>query len=417
MTMTSRPPSPLGRALALAVLIAVLGAGIWKHFTRPAAPEAGAGPSSDPILSVSDASGAAGGRKARPEGPTEAGDVGGQGTTVRKHSNQPGPAESDAGLSQAMDDLFARIAGGDLSADAMREALRQMREAVHATDPAAAAAAIVAFLQSGRDAPTGLAFVVGSEGVLDEAPTWRVALLDWLAQTDPGVASEYSRAFLPGANQPDEYAIALRNLAWLNVDGAFDAEIAAAFSTMLDRPEWLARPSAGFLEAFDVAVALGGADLWRQVGSVLKIEGPGGAMPEHPVNRAAFVALDRLMQREPETLIDILRETPDWLQWAPRHLTSLLTRLDVRSDVQRAFLRDYLLRSGMPAGELEYFATVFPNRNAFVGNRLVSEWEGLREVPGLDRATLETVTTWIDDPAFATVAPHLRVIQGRLATP
>ena len=39
------------------------------------------------------------------------------------------------------------------------------------------------------------------------------------------------------------------------------------------------------------------------------------------------------------------------------------------------------------------------------------------EVHILDRATLETVTTWIDDPAFATVAPHLRVIQGRLATP
>ncbi|MBL9154593.1 MAG: hypothetical protein JNK37_19095 [Verrucomicrobiales bacterium] len=416
--MTPGHPSPIGRTLVLVGTAAALLVGIWFFFPRPSANRGGSPAPSDPTLLAASHPDAP--KMPKPAAPGEADgspDEAAQSRTEKKLAGPAEPVTADPELTRALEDAFDRIARGGLSADDIREALRRMREAIHAADPAGAAAAIVAFLQSGRDAPTGLAFVVGSEGVLDEAPTWRVALLDWLAQTDPGLASDYSRGFLPGANRPDEYAIALRNLAWLNVDGTFDAEIATAFSGMLDRPEWLANPSAGFLEAFDVAVALGGADLWRQVGSVLKIEGPGGAVPEHPVNRAAFVALDRLMQREPETLIGILQETPDWLQWAPRHLTSLLTRLDVRSDAQRDFLRDYLLSGQAPAGELEYFATVFPNLNAFVGNRLVSEWEGLRQAPGLDRATLETVSAWMQDPAFAAVAPHLRVIQGRLSGP
>jgi len=319
----------------------------------------------------------------------------------------------ERGLKRELDSLLAML-GNRAPREEVRSRLQALKTLIHGLPPDSAASAIIAFLQSGLDAPTGLGFVVGGEGVLDEAPTLRVALLDWLAQTDPSQALDYSRALLPLTSHSDEYAIALRNLAWLNPNGALDMEIAAAFAQMLDRGDWLAKPTAGFLEAFDAAVAIGGRDSWLQLGSVLRMETTTGDSPEHPANRAAFIALDRLMLREPETLVALLRDQPDWLSWAPLHRASLLTRLDVRSESQRAFLRGYLLSGAHFPGELEYFSSVFPNVNRFSGNRLVTEWEGMQATPDLDQATLDQVRHWTTDPAFSGLIPHLQTILQRI---
>lgn len=80
-----------------------------------------------------------------------------------------------------------------------------------------AAEALIAELQTGRDLETGLQFVVGAEGVLDEAPSYRSALLDLLGQTDPEAALHFSQSILENTQSPDEYALALRNVAWMSL--------------------------------------------------------------------------------------------------------------------------------------------------------------------------------------------------------
>lgn len=77
----------------------------------------------------------------------------------------------------------------------------------------AAVSAIRQYLDSKADATTHLGFKVGGGGWLDEAPTLRTFLLDELARLDPAAAADYARVILGGMDSPDEWAVALRDLA------------------------------------------------------------------------------------------------------------------------------------------------------------------------------------------------------------
>lgn len=327
-----------------------------------------------------------------------------------KAATQWTEATADPELLRFGRDLRERLARGEMSAEEARAAFERWRELVHEADPAEAAAALLMILESGEDASTGLSFLVGAEGVLDEAPSLRVAALDLLGQTDPRAALAASRAFAETSDNPDELAILLRNVAWLNRDGTEDAWLAASFRRMLDEEQWLAEPTTGFLEAFDVAVAVGGAEVWRDLGSVLRMDGA----DNHPANQAAFVALDRLMLREPEVLVTILQEDPRWLDWAPDHRASLLSRLDVRDAEQRQLLEHFLPALAANEDLAFYFGSVFPNRNAFSGDRLVTAAEGSAGSTAHDQAALARVRGWLRDPAFQTAWPMLRLVEARL---
>jgi hypothetical protein len=307
-------------------------------------------------------------------------------------------------------DLGEKLRQGGMSREEARAELQRWQELVHEGDPGEAAAALVAILESGEDAPTGLGFLVGAEGVLDESPSLRTAALDLLAQTDPRQALEASRALALETDNPDELALALRNVAWLNRDGSENAFLTAQFRRLLDEENWLAEPSAGFLEAFDVAVSVGGEPMWRELGSVLQMEG--GA--RHPTNQAAFVALDRLMLREPGVLVRLMQSDPNWLDWAPDHRASLFSRLDVREESQRRALEKFWPTLGGDPDLAFYFASVFPNRNAFSGYRLVTTAEGVAGSTAQDRATLAQVRAWMNDPALQAVHPALRLVEVRL---
>jgi len=306
--------------------------------------------------------------------------------------------------------LLSRLRSG-APASEVRAALRDSKRVVHAAAPDEAAAIVIALLETGQDAVTGLGFVVGSEGVMDEQPTWRTALLDFLGQTDPAQFIAYSRVLLGTTTSPDEYALALRNLGWGNVNGRFDTEIRGYFAAMLDRPEWNQQPTVGFLEAFDLAVE---AEATEELVSVLEPAGPDG---ESAVSRAAFVALDRIMLRSPEKLVGKFLANPLYLSSTPLHRASLLSRLDVRQPGQSEILSSYLQRGDHAPGELQYFADLFPNGNRFASHRLVTTPEkggGILAMQQLDRATLETLRGWVDRPEFAGHRAELAQIILRL---
>lgn len=254
--------------------------------------------------------------------------------------------------------------------------LRRLRETLHAIpddEEAAAAAAIVAFLKTGEDAPTGLPFVVGADGMMDAVPTFRNALLDLLPSLDPLAALAVARELLDRKADADEYAMALRNLAWNDLDGDLRAELDRRFADMLKQP-WFDQPSGGFLEAFDIAVELGSASSFGQMTEAARKAMSGS---NSLVSRAAFMSMDRLILRAPQLLENALAD-PGWLDFAPEQRASLVSRLDLtRPGAETLFLR-YLERA--QPEELDYFADLFPNGNYLHGHRLVTGDDRARSI-------------------------------------
>lgn len=312
--------------------------------------------------------------------------------------------------------FHARLQAGMSRPDTLA-ALRDLKQQVHDLPPEVAAATVIAALQLGDDAATGLAFIVGDEGVLDESPTLRTALLDLLGQTEPEAAIAYSQTVLNDATTPDEYALALRNLGWLNHEGELSAELTRHFGAMLDNTEWRTRPTDGYLEAFDIAVAVGGKEMITDLVSVLRLSN-GESTAQSAVNRAAFIALDRIMLREPDTLAAIYMQDPSFMDFAPNHRASLLSRLDPASAPQADALRNYLRAVPADSPELTYFARIYPNGNFFEGNRLVSGWEtpGIVQIQQRDARALEFINQLLADPTYANVAPSLQKISKRLTS-
>lgn len=291
--------------------------------------------------------------------------------------------------------------------------LREIKSLALSEEPTTAAEAIINALAGKNDALTGLGFVVGGGGVLLEAPTFRTALLDILGQVEPFAAAAHARvAVLDPTITPDEYAVALRNLAHGPRDKFSAAEVRTAFSRMLSRRDWRNHPTSGFLEAFDTAVETSAFDEIAPL-----IVDPGGA-PESLVSRAAFIAADRIMLKNPATVVQSFRAHPAVLASAPFHRASLLSRLDVREPEQLALLEDYLLGNHQAPGELEYFLDIFPNGNAFVGNSLITRGgvtaPDIESVARADAAALRALHRWISLPAFSTEIPRLDRVINRL---
>jgi hypothetical protein len=293
------------------------------------------------------------------------------------------------------------------------ELLAELKKLLHHADPDEAAAALVAFLETGADSPTKLGFKIGPEGIMEETPTLRTALLDLLGQTDPTQSADYARVIMGTTRSADEYALAMRNLAWSSPGDTLQAELKNAFLGMLGRSEWRMNPTTGFLEAFDLAVATGAL---QEVAPLLQNQPVGVAEP--PISRAAFVALDRMMLRNPDMVVATFVRDPSFLAQAPFHRASIMTRLDPRQPSQKDLLAQYLLRPDHASGELDYFAGVFPNGNRFSSHRLTTGWEaggGIAEQDAIDQAVLQTLEEWAIDPKFAATSDTLQKIHDKLA--
>lgn len=283
-------------------------------------------------------------------------------------------------------------------------------------DPVSGAAAIIAELRSGVNRETGLPFLVGPEGVLEAAPTWRTTLLDWLGQMDPRQAAAYSREILQTTNSADEYALALRNLVWTMPPPLATAEIAGYLQNLLDRPDWRANPSAGYLEAFDIALELGETGLQQMLGA-LRSAAPGDSVADRAVEHAAFVALDRLLLRDPALFVRTTEKSPELLRDLPDHRASFYSRLDVREPQQARFLESYLRQTPPDSPEMLYFFSIFPNPNRFVNHRLVSQSSAERPTEPMvevDRAVIERAKQWLGNPELAPQHENLRFLILRL---
>jgi hypothetical protein len=297
------------------------------------------------------------------------------------------------------------------SADAAnsRRSLAQWRAELAAMPRDAAVSAIRQFLNSKEDAPTHLGFKVSGSGLLDEAPTLRTFLLDELARIDPAAAADYSKVILAGMDSPDEWAVALRNLA--SGDSSADGRALLEQKTiaMLQYQPWQQNPSVGYLEGFDVAVYLGGTDLLPTLSDLVRQQDPA-------LSHASYLALDRLVINNPATVLGALEAAPDLMQGREATRADYFARADVRDPQQRQVLETYLLNPSLSASELQTFAGIYPNANYMISPNLLTPTPTPDHNALMDRdaQSLAVVQQWMADPRFASLGPALQSITARL---
>jgi hypothetical protein len=333
----------------------------------------------------------------------------------------PAPKGADtaavAEVTRTLDQALAVLR--DSSNPDKTEALRAVRDALHRVEPTVALAAIRQFLTSGQDASTGQRFKVGEGGALEEAPTLRTFLMDELgslsneAHTADG--AEVAREVLSAKNSADEWALAMRNLAWADPQGS-KVELAAKARELMNYAPWQQAPSGGYLEAFDAAAYSGDATLIETLVPL--------GREKSPVQQAALVALDRLSAMAPAQVADYLNSHPDTLADRPLLRADYMGKVNLSDSGQKAQAETYLQRTdvsleekskflarlGMPAGFVsdnlltpsEIVPMPLLERRALV-NRTAGDWAASGKYPALQSALQTLITNTA--PSAASLEP------------
>jgi len=273
-----------------------------------------------------------------------------------------------------------------------------------------AVTAIRRFLDSKADTPTGLGFKLAGKGALASAPTLRTFLLDYLGQADPAASAAYARTILSQKDSPDEWALALRNLANGDPSAEGRALLEAKTAELLGYGPWQQDPSVGYLEAFDAAVYLGGTNLAPALGDLVRQQ-------DNPaVAHAAYLALDRLVINDPAAMMAALEASPQLMQGREATRADYFARADVRDPQQRQLLESYLLDPARSGAELAQFAGTFPNANYMISQNLLTPTPtpDHASLVSRDAASLQAAQDWLADPRFANLQGPLQKLQQRL---
>jgi hypothetical protein len=318
-------------------------------------------------------------------------------------ANQPSASSLQSNL---LNRLRGDLAPGRPAAS--RSRLAAVRNQLRALPPGAAAGQLLDFLRAGVDVDTGLRLRVGRGGWLEEAPTLRVAALDWLAEFDPTAAFDNARQIFADSNSADEWALALRNYyrKTQTADAYFEARVAEALS----RPGWLQQPTAGLAESVDFPVAIGGVDGYGLLKTLLQ--------QSAALRRPALAALDAWVVEDRHTAIALLAAEagePGGVDAGSR--AALLSRADLRDEAQRAAVESYLESKDVPREAKAEFLRQFPNHNMILGNHLVTTTNlaPLEESVALDVAASQFIDRMVGASALPDLGQELAACRERLA--
>jgi hypothetical protein len=268
--------------------------------------------------------------------------------------------------------------------------LRELMQKAFASNPDAAAVALLEFLRSGEDLSTSLGFVVGEAG-LDEWPTLRAFLLDLMGKIDPEMASRYALdTVIPAKSSTVEYAVSLQIL-W-NHGGAEKPtpELTQAWLGLLKKADWSARPDPAWLESLDFASRIPEA-----TPDFLKASTDWLADPENVVERVGAVdlALERMAVQQPVETMESLVRDPSLLSLGRGiyQRSQIFARASLNDSDQQKLLVAYLQRLDPGSQEAELFFSAFPCHNFSVSPGLSGQPKvnSSREIIASDRAALQ----------------------------
>lgn len=290
------------------------------------------------------------------------------------------------------------------------KSLEDLQKKLAAMPPGEAAKWIRDFLKTGKDKSTGLTFEIGTDHALKQWPTFRTFLLDALRAIDPAAAAEVSREILATPTTADEWALALRNIGLASSTPETNAELRAKTEALIANPAWQADPSIGYLNAFDVLVHTQAVESTPLLSELIQRK------DRKDLSQAAFLTLDRLVQREPADLLTRLASDTALQQSRPEMTAQQFARADLRDPAQQALVKSWLLDPSRTGTELSSFSGVYPNNNHFVSNNLLTTeaTQSGSDLAAHDREVLEIITTWSEEPAFAPVKDHLAAMIRRL---
>ena len=288
------------------------------------------------------------------------------------------------------------------SAEEIRARLLETRISWAEMDPQVLAETLDRLLKSGDDLVTGLDFKVGLHGFLSGWPTLRVFLLDVLAASDPEMAAEIAGQLLKTTSSANEYATALRSLTRPGMGRATDADLLSHFAKLLGRDDW--QRERGFAEALDLARFLGSTEAAAQL----------AGWSGNPALKA--MALDEFAADHPQAILQILNSSQD-PALAGSTRANLVARADPGKPEQLAAVEAYLRDPGLPPEDATAFLKSFPLRSATTGYRLYGKTPApyTREtIAAGDRAALDRVRQWANDPAMANYRPEIQSLEKRL---
>ena len=326
----------------------------------------------------------------------------------RATSQSPPEAPQNGDALRELAATANRLRGGS-AIDSARE-LAWLRSHLDSLGKTAAASAARGYLDSGADALTGLGFKLTAAGQLQEAPTLRLFLMDYLIQADPKVAAAYARRIFVSFGSPDEWAICLRACALGDPTPDGVSYLRQKMRQLLMHEEWRNQPSVGFLEAFDVTVFTRATDLTPDLATCVK------QTDNRALAHAAYLTLDRLIQAEPANTLSILQSQPQLLDGREGTRADFFARSDVRDGQQRQILESYLLDPGRSAAEWSAFAGIYPNANYMVSHNLLTQTQTPtgNEIAARDQEALKVTVEWLNDSRFSSHQAELQMVRSRL---
>jgi hypothetical protein len=285
-----------------------------------------------------------------------------------------------------------------------------LRRRLLAAEPGEALAAIAAFLGTGKDARTGESFTIGKGGELSGAPTFRVALLDLFGRIcrDNGSneAGIFSRSLLERKTSADEWAVALRNIAWSTPGDR--SYLAGKIREMFAYQPWRQQPSAGYLEAFDIAVFSRDVTLVTELGDMVQSE-------DDATKRAAAIALDRFSEMAPLDVMTYLNGHPSEFSDRPFLRADYYSRADLSQAAQRTAVETYLARPDVSVEEKSKLLSTFASPGSFVGDTLVTSPAPDEISPQRTAGLQQAVDDWLKTNRFPNLSVPLANLRQRIA--
>lgn len=330
-------------------------------------------------------------------------------TVVSRETGGSAPdssANADRSPAGLLNHLFGRLRTSGINPGE----LDAFRRALLTAEPREALAAILAFLATGQDARTGESFEVAKGGELSGAPTFRVLLLDILGRICRGTGSDesevFSRSLLARKTSADEWAVALRNIAWSSPDDR--VFLAGKMREMIAYQPWRQQPSAGFFEAFDVIVFTREGKFVAELGEMANSE-------DDALKRAAAVALDRLSEMAPLDVMTYLNAHPTEFANKPYLRADYYSKADLSQSAQRQAVEAYLARPDVSATEKEKLLAVFASPGTFAGENLLTSPPPEDDPPERKAGLRKTVDDWIKTNRFPALTGPLAGLRQRLS--
>lgn len=320
-----------------------------------------------------------------------------------------------ADLKKAIEQTLAELLSQD--PERIRQALDRLDELLSGEghDARASIAAILDFLKTGKDAVTGEGFQVGENGVLEAANSLRVFLLDHLGtlclEAGSKEALDVAKQILSGFGSADEWAVCLRNTAWLDPES--QPQLTSKMQEMLSHEPWLKDPSVGMLEAFDVMAYSASLDLIPRLSDFLRHD------DDHPLWRASIVALDQMATLHPAEVVDWLSKNPEMLNEHPMQRADLYSKADLKNPGQKQAIESVLARQDLSVKERSKILSGLLTPGNFLSNNLLTKQPVFSEASERERINLvnQISSEWLTSGRFPDLTSALNDLVKRSNLP